>query len=139
MKKKLSISEKDKKDWKDYTKDPKSIFDKDFESTKASRYHSRFKFDLHGYKLSEANQKVKEIILSCWEKKYTEILLVTGKGIHSNIDQNVYASNDLSKLRHSVPDYIKSDNDLFNKVSVISTADLKDGGDGAIIIKLKKL
>ena len=82
---------------------------------------------------------VKEIILSCWKKKYSEILLVTGKGIHSNTDQNVYVSTKLSKLKYSVPDYIKSDNNLFSKISTISNADQKDGGDGAIIIKLKKL
>ncbi len=139
MKKKLSISEKDKKDWKDYIKDPKDLFNKDTDLNKKTTNCSRFKFDLHGYKLLEANQKVKEIILSCWKKKYSEILLVTGKGIHSNTDQNVYVSTKLSKLKYSVPDYIKSDNNLFSKISTISNADQKDGGDGAIIIKLKKL
>ena len=139
MKKKISISEKDKKDWKDYIEDPKDLFNKDLDLKEKTRDNSRFKFDLHGYKLLEANQKVKEIILSCWKKKYSEILLVTGKGIHSNTDQNVYVSTKLSKLKYSVPDYIKSDNNLFSKISTISNADQKDGGDGAIIIKLKKL
>jgi len=139
VKKKISISEKDKKDWKDYIEDPKDLFNKDLDLKEKTRDNSRFKFDLHGYKLLEANQKVKEIILSCWKKKYSEILLVTGKGIHSNTDQNVYVSTKLSKLKYSVPDYIKSDNNLFSKISTISNADQKDGGDGAIIIKLKKL
>ena len=139
MKKKLSISEKDKKDWKDYIEDPKDLFNKDLDLKEKTRDNSRFKFDLHGYKLLEANQKVKEIILLCWKKKYSEILLVTGKGIHSNTDQDVYVSNELSKLKYSIPDYIKSDNDLFSKISSISNADPQDGGDGAIIVKLKKL
>ena len=139
MKKKGNISEADKKNWKEYLKNPKDIFDKDFSSNKQTRKHSRFKFDLHGYKLSEANQKVKEIVLSCLEKKYTEILIITGKGIHSNTEQDVYASKNLSKLRYSIPDYIKSDNDLSDKVIKISSASLEDGGDGAIIIRLKKL
>ena len=139
MKKKISISEKDKKDWKDYIEDPKDLFNKDLDLKEKTRDNSRFKFDLHGYKLLEANQKVKEIILSCWKKKYSEILLVTGKGIHSNTDQDVYVSNELSKLKYSIPDYIKSDNDLFSKISSISNADPQDGGDGAIIVKLKKL
>ncbi len=139
MKKKISISEKDKKDWKDYIEDPKDLFNKDLDLKEKTRDNSRFKFDLHGYKLLEANQKVKEIILSCWKKKYSEILLVTGKGIHSNTDQDVYVSNELSKLKYSIPDYIKSDNDLFSKISSISKADPQDGGDGAIIVKLKKL
>tara|TARA_B100001996_G_scaffold374128_1_gene352370 strand:+ start:128 stop:547 length:420 start_codon:yes stop_codon:yes gene_type:complete len=139
VKKKISISEKDKKDWKDYIEDPKDLFNKDLNLKEKTRDNSRFKFDLHGYKLLEANQKVKEIILSCWKKKYSEILLVTGKGIHSNTDQDVYVSNELSKLKYSIPDYIKSDNDLFSKISSISKADPQDGGDGAIIVKLKKL
>ena len=139
MKKKISISEKDKKDWKDYIEDPKDLFNKDLDLKEKTRDNSRFKFDLHGYKLLEANQKVKEIILSCWKKKYSEILLVTGKGIHSNTDQDVYVSNELSKLKYSIPDYIKSNNDLFSKISSISKADPQDGGDGAIIVKLKKL
>ena len=139
MKKKSDISETDKKDWEEYLKNPKDIFDKDFNSNKSLKKYSRFKFDLHGYQLSEANQKVKEIIFSCYEKQYEEILLITGKGIHSKTKKNVYASNDLSKLRYSIPEYINSEYDLSSKVKKISSANLKDGGDGAIIIKLKKL
>ena len=139
MKKKENISTSDKKTWEEYLKDPKDIFDKDTKLDNSSKNNTRFKFDLHGYKLLEANQKVKEIILSCSEKKYEEILLITGKGIHSNTVEDVYASKDLSKLRYSIPDYINSNVDLSKKVSKISIADAKDGGDGAIVIKLKKL
>jgi len=139
VKKKESISKKDKENWEEYLKNPKDIFDKDNSFEKSSKKHSRFKFDLHGYKLLEANEKVKEIILMCWKKNYKEILLVTGKGLHSNTNQDVYVSNKLSKLRYSIPDYINSNADLSKKVSKISIADAKDGGDGAIVIKLKKL
>jgi DNA-nicking Smr family endonuclease len=89
--------------------------------------------------LFEANEKVKEIILLCVKKNYKEILLITGKGIHSNVEQDVYASRDLSKLKYSVPEYIKSNLDLSKHIVSISNADKTDGGDGAIIIKLKKL
>ena len=79
------------------------------------------------------------MVKSCVEKKYDEILLITGKGIHSNTDSDVFSSKELSKLRHSIPDYIKS-NDYLNKLIIsISAAKIEDGGDGAIIIKLKKL
>lgn len=139
MKKKESISKKDKENWEEYLKNPRDIFDKDNSLEKSPKEHSRFKFDLHGHKLLEANEKVKEIILMCWEKNYKEILLVTGKGLHSNTNQDVYVSNKLSKLRYSIPDYINSNVDLSKKVSKISIADAKDGGDGAIVIKLKKL
>ena len=87
----------------------------------------------------EANEKVKEIILLCVRKNYKEILLITGKGIHSNTEKDVYASRDLSKLRYSVPEYIKSDLDLSKHIISNSNADKIDGGDWAIIIKLKKL
>jgi DNA-nicking Smr family endonuclease len=66
-------------------------------------------------------------------------LLITGKGIHSKIDGNVYASKDMSKLKYSIPDYINSKLEIKNKISSINTASKEDGGDGALIIKLKKL
>ena len=66
-------------------------------------------------------------------------MLITGKGIHSDTEKNVYASKNLSKLRYSIPDYINSDEELSNKVAKISSAEKKDGGDGAIIIKLKTI
>ena len=71
------------------------------------------------------------------KKNYKEILLITGKGIHSNTEKDVYASQDLSKLKYSVPEYIRSD--LSKYIISISNADKKDGGDGAILVKLRKL
>ena len=139
MIKKKNISQEDIDTWKNYIKSPTDITDKDSIQNTNSSNQNRFKYDLHGFTLDEANQKVKEIILLCVEKNYKEILLVTGKGIHSNTKKNVYASNDLSKLRYSVPDYIKSNSDLSKNIVSISKADKVDGGDGAIIIKLKKL
>ena len=102
-------------------------------------FHFTYIFDLHGFTLIEANYKVKEIILSCVKKNYKEILFITGKGIHSNTEKDVYVSKDLSKLKFSVPQFIKSDLDLSKYILSISNADLADGGDGAIIIKLKNL
>ena len=75
----------------------------------------------------------------CIEKNYKEILLVTGKGIHSNTDKDIYVSKDLSKLRYSVPEYLKSDPNISKYIKSISGADKRDGGDGAIIIELKNL
>ena len=139
MNKKDNISKNDKKEWEEYLKNPRDVFDKDNNSENVSIKNLRFKFDLHGYSLSDANEKVRDIITSCYEKKYREIILITGKGIHSNTEKDVYASKDLSKLRHSIPDYINSNEELSKKINKISIANKKDGGDGAIIIKLKKL
>tara|TARA_B100000029_G_C16999488_1_gene750631 strand:+ start:32 stop:457 length:426 start_codon:yes stop_codon:yes gene_type:complete len=138
VRKKENISISDKKTWEDYLKDPKDISDKESKLENSSINRLRFKFDLHGYKLTEANEKVREIIFSCSEKKYKEILLITGKGLHSSSGEDVYVSKNLSKLRYSIPDYINHNNDLSSKVREISTATAEDGGDGAIIIKLKK-
>ena len=138
MIKKKNISQEDIHTWKNYIKNPTDITDKDnIQNDSQSSY--RFKYDLHGFTLLEANKKIREIILSCVRKNYKEILLITGKGIHSKTEKDVYASKDLSTLKHSVPEYIKSDLDLSKHIVSILNADQTDGGDGAIILKLKKL
>ena len=84
-------------------------------------------------------KKVKQMILSGVGKKYKEILLVTGKGLHSTTDEDTYVSKDLSKLKFSVPNFINNSNELNKYVISISEASFKDGGAGAILIKLKYL
>ena len=136
MKKKEEISNSDLKTWEEYTKNPKDIFDKDISRNKDLK-KKRFRFDLHGYTLLEANQKVKNIINECYEKNYEEILLITGKGLHSNTEKDAYVSKNLSKLKYSIPEYIKSENELKKKIIKIDKAEIKDGGDGALILRLK--
>ena len=139
MTKKKNISQEDINTWKNYIKNPTDLIDKDSFKNENASDNNRYKYDLHGFTLLEANEKVKEIILSCVKKNYKEILLITGKGIHSNTEQDVYASKDLSKLRYSVPEYINSNLSLSKHIVSISEADKKNGAEGAIIIKLKKL
>ena len=139
MIKKKDLPAEDKKVWEDYTKNPSNIYDKEKQSITNNSRKERFKFDLHGFTLDEANQKVREIILSCTKKNYKEILLITGKGLHSNTDNDIYVSKDLSKLKFSVPEFINNSNELNDCVFSISEASLKDGGTGAILIKLKSL
>ena len=138
MKNKKILSRKDLKDWKEYLKNPKDLIDKDSQSNSTNTNKGRFAFDLHGHSLVEANKKVDEIVKFCTQKKYSEILLITGKGIHSKSD-NVYESKDFSKLRHSVPEYLNTNDEIKKFILKISTALDNDGGDGAILIKLKKL
>ncbi len=139
MNKKKKISQKDLDTWNNYIKDPTDITNKDHVDTNDKSIPYRYKYDLHGFTLHEANKKVNEIILLCLKKNYKEILLITGKGIHSNTDNNIYVSKDLSKLRYSVPEYIKSDLNLSKNILSLNSASEADGGEGAIIIKLKKL
>jgi len=138
VKKKEEISKKNKKIWQEFINNPINLYDKDIEE-KSIQEGKRFRYDLHGFSLSEANLKVKEIINSCYEKKFKQILLITGKGSHSNSDQDVYASKKLSKLKFAVPEYINSQEELQKKILNIKPADAKDGGDGAIIINLRSL
>jgi len=139
VKKKEDISNSDKESWEKYLKNPKDIFDKELEGKKLSNRPERYRFDLHGFTLLEANDKIRELIISCQKKGFKEILLITGKGLHSNVDKNAYVSKDLSKLRFAVPEYIKSQKIFSDKVIEIKEAGIKDGGEGALIIKLKSL
>ena len=139
MIKKKDLDQDDSKVWEDYIKDPSDIYDKDKNYSKENQRKGRFKYDLHGYTLDEANKKVREILLFCKEDKYDEILLITGKGLHSTNDKDIYVSKNLGTLRYSVPDFIKSDEELNNFIISIKQADIKDGGEGALLIKLKKL
>ena len=139
MIKKKDLPEEDKKVWENYTKSPSDIYDKEIENISSNAKKERFKFDLHGFTLDDANQKVREIIISCVKEKYKEILLITGKGLHSNTDIDTYVSKDLSKLKFSVPEFINNNNELIDCVFSISEATAKDGGAGAILIKLKNL
>ena len=138
MNKKKDLSREDIKVWEEYTKNPTDIYDKE-RNFKGSKKNKRFKFDLHGFTLEEANLKVKELIFFCSMKSYREILFITGKGIHSTNDQNIYSSKNLGKLKFSVPEFIKSDQELAKLIISIEEADIKDGGEGAILIKLKNL
>jgi DNA-nicking Smr family endonuclease len=133
------ISDAEKKLWEEYLKNPNDLFDKELNNTKQSARVERFRFDLHGFTLLEANKKVKELVIYCQENSFKEILLITGKGLHSNTDQNTYVSKELSKLKFAVPEYIKTQKDLMDRIISIEGAKINDGGEGAIIIKLKKL
>ena len=139
MIKKKDLSQKDIETWESYIKNPSDVYDKDKNNKKNLERKDRFRFDLHGHTLDEANQKVRDIIFSCVKKKYKEILFITGKGLHSTSGNDAFVSKDFSKLKYSVPDFIKSDDDLNKFVFSISDADIKDGGEGAILVRLRNL
>ena len=139
MIKKKDLSKDDKEAWENFTNDPLDIYDKEKNNVKNNYRKERLKFDLHGFTLDDANKKVKEIIQSSVVKKYKEILLITGKGLHSNTDKDAYVSKNFSKLKFSVPEFINNNEELSKYVISISEAPLKDGGTGAILIKLKNL
>ena len=137
--KKKDLTQEDKNAWENYIKNPSDIYDKDKDLAIDKKRKERFKFDLHGFSLESANKKIKEILQYCIENNYKELLIITGKGIHSTNDQDVFSSKDLGKLKYSIPDYIKSNDELRNFVISINNAKKEDGGEGALILKLKKL
>ncbi len=139
MIKKKESNQKDKKTWEEYIKDPFDVYDKDLSTSNNIHVKERYKFDLHGFTLDEANSKVEEIIEHCVKNKFRELLLITGKGIHSKSDQDAYISKNLGKLKYSVPEFIKTNPELNKFIISINDAEKKDGGEGAIIIKLKNL
>ncbi len=138
MTKKKDPSQEDKKIWEEYIRNPSDIYDKDLSATYSVQRRERYKFDLHGFTLDEANSKVKEIIEYCLKNKFKELLLITGKGIHSTNDEDAYISKNFGKLKYSVPEFIKT-SELNKFIISINDAEKKDGGDGAIIIRLKNL
>ena len=93
--------------------------------------------DLHGFSLNKANKIVKKFIIESFENGFKKLLIVTGKGLRSKSHDNPYLSEKLSVLKYAVPEYIMNKENLCNKISRISKADLKDGGEGAIYIFLK--
>ena len=139
MIKKKELNQEDKKAWEEYIKNPSDIYDKDQSTSNSIQRKERYKFDLHGLTLDEANNKVKEIIEHCVKNNFRELLLITGKGLHSTNDKDVYISNNLGKLKYSVPEFIKTNSELNKMIVSITDANKKDGGKGAIIIKLKSL
>ena len=139
MKKKYTVASKDKKDWIDFTKRLENIFDKDANFIKQNTSVNKIgKLDLHGLSLNQANKIVKKFIIESFEKGYKKILIITGKGLKSKVHKNPYLSEQMNILKYSVPEFIKNDEDLFEKINRISTADLKDGGEGAFYIFFKK-
>ena len=129
------ISDKDKKDWENFISNKESLPNKDDYIKKDLK--KTFTFDLHGYSIEDANKKVKEIIEDCYSKGFSEILIITGKGYHSKVDENVYVSKNYSILKGAVPDFIKNNSDLMSKIIKIQEAEEKMGGKGALLIKLK--
>ena len=138
MKKKYVASSKDKKDWLDFTKQIGNISPKENDLSQENiEIKKVLKLDLHGSSLTESNKMVKKFIDECFNRGYKKLLIVTGRGLRSKSYDNPYVSEKLSVLKYSVPEFIKNDENLNNKISRISKAEIKDGGEGAIYIFLK--
>ena len=131
------ISDKDKKDWQDFISSKDKVSNKDLR-IKKNNYEKIRTIDLHGFTLEEANKKIQNFILKAFDDKVSKLIIVTGKGIHSDVEKDPYVSKDLSILKYSVPEFIYNNSLLMSKIREITDAKIEDGGSGAFYIYLKK-
>ena len=138
MKKKFTISTKDKKEWTTFTDNLKNIKNKDeFIEDENTKNKKTLKLDLHGSSLKDANNSVKNFIEDAHRKNFKKLLIITGKGLRSKVYDDPYRSTKMNVLKDSVPQYIKENADLSEKIKKITEANQKDGGEGAFYIYLK--
>ena len=131
------ISEKDKKDWENFLSNPEKLPNKDLKINKKKISKTK-NIDLHGFTLEQANEKIEKLINESYQNGVSKITVVTGKGLHSNVEKNPYVSKNLSILKFSVPEYIENNLELMEKINEIKEAEIEDGGSGAFYIILKK-
>ena len=132
-----NISDKDKKVWQNFLQSNEKLYNKDNSSREIKKIKID-RIDLHGYSLDEANNTIKKFIIKNYEKGINKLIVVTGKGLHSNNEKDPYVSKDLGILKYSVPEFIKNNLDLMKRINDIKDADIIDGGSGAFYIYLKK-
>tara|TARA_B100000989_G_scaffold11612_1_gene7960 strand:+ start:533 stop:946 length:414 start_codon:yes stop_codon:yes gene_type:complete len=132
-----NISDKDKKDWKNFLEKNEKLPNKDLEK-KENKFHTTKSLDLHGFTLDEANKKVESFITDCFDQKVSKVTIVTGKGLHSQNGKDPYISEKFGILKNSVPEFIKNNHSLMTKIKSIAGAEISDGGSGAFYVFLKK-
>ena len=132
------LSDKNKKDWQSFISNKAKVLDKDLSVKEDKQINLTKRIDLHGFSLENANLIIDEFINKCFKENVTRIIVITGKGLRSNNVSNPYVSKDLSILKNSVPEFIKSNIDLMKKIKNIEEEKIEDGGSGAFNIFLKK-
>ena len=132
------ISDKDKKDWKNFLSSDEKLPNKDEKPSNKKKISIK-SFDLHGYSLDEANNKINDLIKDSYEKSIKKLIIVTGKGLHSQNEKDPYISKNLGILKYSVPEYIKNSDELMSLISQIKEAENEDGGSGAFSVSYTHL
>jgi DNA-nicking Smr family endonuclease len=132
-----NISEKDKKDWENFLLKKEKLPNKDIKIDKKITFKTR-SIDLHGYTLDEANRSIENFIIKSHQEDINKLIVVTGKGIHSQNEKDPYVSKDLSILKYSVPEFISNSKNLMKIIYEMKDANIEDGGSGAFYIFLKK-
>lgn len=110
------------------------VIDKDGKKRSASprhkkikhKKHFRYKLDLHGMTSDRAAAAVRSTIERCRRQGVAEILIVHGWGMHTKGGQPV-----LKQLVRNMLEY-----ELHSKIRDFRAAPMKDGGQGATIVRL---
>ena len=131
------ISDKDKKDWDNFISNKENLPDKDKDLV-INKIKKTKTFDLHGYSLNQANKEINNLVYKSFNQGLNKLIIVTGKGLHSENEKDPYVSKDLRILKYSVPDYLKNNKELMSMINEIKDANIEDGGSGAFYIFLKK-
>jgi DNA-nicking Smr family endonuclease len=131
------ISEKDKKTWEEFLSNGQKLPDKDNIQNKKIIKKTR-SLDLHGKTLDEANSIIENFIKKSYEEKVQKLIIITGKGLHSNNEKDPYVSKELGILKYSIPEFVRNNKNLMQIISNICEASVKDGGTGAFYIFLKR-
>ena len=132
------LSDKDKKDWEKFLKNPGKIENKDVDESEKFNFNIEKSIDLHGYTLDDANKKIYSFIKDCFENKVNKIKIITGKGLRSKNTNDPYQSKDLSILKYSIPNFIKNNNELMEKILKIDEDAVESPSKGSFEIILKK-
>ena len=132
-----NISDKDKQDWNNFINSKDKLPNKDTKFNKKKIFETR-SIDLHGYTLDAANKTIEDFINKAFLENVNKIIVVTGKGIHSDNEKDPYVSKELSILKYSVPEFISNNTSLMSMINEITDAKIEDGGSGAFYIFLKK-
>ena len=131
------ITDKNKKDWEYFLSKNEKLPNKDIKIDKKITFKTR-SIDLHGYTLEKANKSIENFIIKSNQENINKLIIVTGKGIHSQNEKDPYVSKDLSILKYSVPEFISNNKNLMKIIYEIKDAKIEDGGGGAFYIYLKK-
>ena len=132
-----NISDKDKKDWQKFINSTEKLPNKDFKYKKNKNLKVR-SIDLHGYTLDAANKTIENFINKAFSENINKLVVVTGKGLHSENEKDPYVSKDLGILKYSVPEFITNNSSLMSMINDITDAKIEDGGSGVFYILLKK-
>ncbi|MCE3230816.1 MAG: Smr protein/MutS2 [Alphaproteobacteria bacterium] len=96
------------------------------------------RLDLHGLTLDQARLRLPQFLISCQEKRYLWVLIITGKGQRNLALEEFYETRRQKTLRELVPQWLE-ESALRSIVSAYATAKPQDGGSGALYVRLKRL